>query len=109
MRQTPYPPINVGRHTLAGLASVYEAADLGLARCARRPTAVLFPPCFPIPFTPHVVSSPVCARGCYTCTHFHSQFLAEHLVREHRGGTQVIGTPKMGRAYWEREPGSDDE
>jgi len=61
----------------------------------------------PAYFAPYAASSPARALGCYTCTHFHGNFLAQHLVGEHRGGTQVIGTPKMGCAYWERKPGAD--
>lgn len=49
------------------------------------------------------------ARGCFTCQHFRGQYFCDHLVCEHRGGTHVIGRPLMGCAYWEREPGADDE
>jgi hypothetical protein len=49
------------------------------------------------------------ARGCFTCTHFQGRYSSGHVVCEHRGGTHVIGQPKIGCAYWEREPGSDDE
>jgi len=63
----------------------------------------------PHAFTPHAVTTAARAQGCFACTRFHGNFLAQHLVCEHRGGTQVIGTPKMGCAYWEQEPGADDE
>jgi hypothetical protein len=49
------------------------------------------------------------ARGCFTCTHFHGQFFYDHLLCEHRGGRHVVGAPEMGCAFWEREPGADDE
>jgi len=60
-------------------------------------------------FSPHVFASPARARGCYTCAHFRGRFLTEHLVCEHRGGVQVIGTPKMRCAFWEREPGANHD
>ena len=60
-------------------------------------------------FAPHRAESPARARGCYTCTHFLGRFYAEHLLCERNGGRQVIGTPRMGCAFWEREAGSDDE
>jgi len=60
-------------------------------------------------FSPYALLPPTRARGCYSCTHFHGNFLAQHLVCEHRCGTQVIGTPKNGCAFWEREPGADDQ
>jgi hypothetical protein len=63
----------------------------------------------PRTFTPYPVATQAHAAGCFTCAHFHGQFLAEHLVCEHRSGTQVIGTPKMGCTYWEREPGASGE
>jgi len=28
---------------------------------------------------------------------------------EHNGGRHVIGVPAMGCAFWQREPGSDDD
>ena len=64
---------------------------------------------YPNTFSPHTVATPSRAKGCFTCTHFHGRFLAEHLVCEHCGAIQIIGSPKMGCAYWEREPGADDE
>lgn len=60
-------------------------------------------------FSPFACATGARARGCFTCTHFHGRFLSDHLVCEHRGAVQVIGTPAMGCAYWEREPGADDE
>ena len=60
-------------------------------------------------FSPHRNTSLARERGCFTCTNFHGTYYAEHLLCEHLGGRQVIGTPKMGCAFWEREPGSDDE
>ena len=48
-------------------------------------------------------------RGCFTCAHFHGRYYSGHLICEHRGGVQIIGTPRNGCAYWERGPGADDE
>ncbi len=62
-----------------------------------------------IHFTPFRVESPARASGCYTCTHFHGQFYWEHVLCERRGGRHVVGSPQDGCAYWEREPGVDDE
>ena len=63
----------------------------------------------PRTFTPYPVATQARALGCYACTHFHGRFFAEHVVCENRGGVQVIGTPRDGCAFWEREPGADDE
>ena len=60
-------------------------------------------------FTPHRVESPARSRGCLTCTHFHGRFYASHLLCECDGGRYVVGVPTMGCAFWEREPGGDDE
>lgn len=60
-------------------------------------------------FQPYRTETGARERGCFACTHFQGRFLAQHLVCEHRGGVQVIGRPDMGCAYWEREPGADDE
>ena len=62
----------------------------------------------PAYFTPHKATTPASALGCYTCTHNHGQQLAGHVVCEWRG-IHVIGTPKIGCAFWEGEPGADDE
>ena len=63
----------------------------------------------PAYFTPYRPSSSARARGCLTCAHFLGRFYAEHLLCERNDGRQVIGRPAMGCAFWEREPGSDDE
>lgn len=60
-------------------------------------------------FTPHRADNPARARGCFTCTHFHGQFYGEHVLCERNGARKVMGAPAMGCAFWEREPGSDDE
>lgn len=49
------------------------------------------------------------ARGCLTCTYFRGQWAACHVVCERFEKPRVVGTATMGCAYWEREPGSDDE
>jgi hypothetical protein len=59
-------------------------------------------------FTPFRVTDPARARGCWTCTNFHGNFYADHLLCEDRG-RQVIGVPAMGCAFWMREIGADDE
>jgi hypothetical protein len=60
-------------------------------------------------FTPYRIDCPARTRGCLTCTHFRGQFYCTHLLCEHDGGRRVIGVPAQGCAFWEREPGSDDE
>jgi len=40
---------------------------------------------------------------------FHGIFYAEQQLCERKRGRQVVGTPRIGCAFWEREPGSDDE
>jgi len=60
-------------------------------------------------FQPYRNQAGARSRGCYTCAHFLGRFFCEHIVCEHRGGTHVIGQPVIGCAYWQLEPGSDDE
>jgi hypothetical protein len=60
-------------------------------------------------FTPFKVTTPARARGCFTCTHWHGQFYCTHVVCERTKAPHVIGVPRMGCAFWEREPGADDE
>jgi len=60
-------------------------------------------------FTQYLAESPARARGCHTCANFLGRFYAKHLLCERNGGRQVIGTPRLGCAFWQREPGSDDE
>ena len=60
-------------------------------------------------FRPMPLYSGARARGCFACSHFNGRFYGGHVVCEHRGAVQVIGTPLNGCAYWQREPGSDDE
>jgi len=57
----------------------------------------------------HVTATRARARGRFTCTWFQGRHLADHLVCEQRDPVQVIGSPIAGCAYWQREPGSDDE
>ena len=49
------------------------------------------------------------ARGCLTCSHWHGDTFSGHVVCRSRAAVQVIGRPELGCAYWQREPGSDDE
>jgi hypothetical protein len=60
-------------------------------------------------FTPYRPTDPARPRGCLTCTHFHGQFYGGHLLCQRDGGRHVVGVPAMGCAFWEREPGADDE
>jgi hypothetical protein len=48
------------------------------------------------------------ARGSLTCTHFHGEFDAGHLLCEGQRPAGVAGAA-LGYAFWEREPGPDDE
>jgi hypothetical protein len=59
--------------------------------------------------TPYRVEDPAGARGCLTCTHFQGRFYCGHVLCERDGGRHLVGQPKQGCAFWEREPGSDDE
>jgi hypothetical protein len=52
---------------------------------------------------------PARACGCYTCRYFNGRYSGVHVVCEDRAAVQVIGTPKLACAYWQREPGSNDE
>lgn len=60
-------------------------------------------------FFPHAVATGARARGCFTCTHFHGNLFCTHVLCERNGGRSVVGVPIQGCAYWEREPGSDDD
>jgi len=60
-------------------------------------------------FSPHPLPTGARALGCMACTHFHGQRYYEVVICEHHGGRHAIGIPAMGCAYWEREPGADDE
>jgi hypothetical protein len=60
-------------------------------------------------FTPHVLAAGARARGGFICRYFLGKLIAGHVVCEHCGAIQVIGSPQMGCAYWEREPGAADQ
>ncbi|HEV3018859.1 MAG TPA: hypothetical protein VGY49_07550 [Burkholderiaceae bacterium] len=60
-------------------------------------------------FTPFQATAPARARGCLTCTHFHGQFYCGHVLCERDRARYVVGVPAQGCAFWEREPGADDE
>jgi hypothetical protein len=60
-------------------------------------------------FSPQRLDSGARAAGCLTFTHFHGRFYAEHQLCERDGGRKVVGVPRDGCAFWEREPGADDE
>ena len=59
-------------------------------------------------FSPYRRADLVGERTCFTCRHFQGTYYREQLVCE-RQGRYAVGTPKMGCAFWEREPGSDNE
>jgi hypothetical protein len=61
-------------------------------------------------FTPHRVESPARARGCWTCTNFQGGFFCGHVLceREPRW-PRVVGVPRDGCGFWQREPGADDD
>jgi hypothetical protein len=42
-------------------------------------------------------------------THFQGRFYAGHLLCERGSGRHVVGVPAIGCAFWERDPGADDE
>jgi hypothetical protein len=44
-----------------------------------------------------------------TFQHFQGRFYAGHLLCERDSGRYVVGVPAMGCAFWERDPGADDE
>jgi hypothetical protein len=48
----------------------------------------------PDTFTQHRVESPARARGCVTCTYFHGQFYAAHLLCKRDGGRHVVAVPR---------------
>jgi len=60
-------------------------------------------------FSPHRLVDGARSRGCLTCRNFQGEFFAQHLLCQRDGGRHVVGVPQMGCAFWEREPGSDDE
>jgi hypothetical protein len=47
--------------------------------------------------------------GCYTCRHFRGERQGPHTVCREDAMPIVIAIPKRGCAFWEREPGADDE
>jgi len=63
----------------------------------------------PASFIPHRTESRARSRGCLTCTHFQGQFYSEHVLCERDSGCHVVGVPAMGCAFWEREPGADED
>ena len=63
----------------------------------------------PAYFSPHVDAAGARFRGCMTCAHWQGERYGGHVLCEHRGGVLVIGRPELGCAFWEREPGADDE
>jgi hypothetical protein len=60
-------------------------------------------------FFPYVDAIGARQRGCLTCAHFQGEFHCGHVVCEQKTKHQVIGRPELGCAYWQREPGADDE
>jgi hypothetical protein len=60
-------------------------------------------------FTPYRAESPARVRGCLMCTHFLGRFYAEHLLCGRDGGRRVVGVPREGCAFCQRQPLADDE
>jgi hypothetical protein len=60
-------------------------------------------------FRPYALMTGARERGCFTCSYFRGQFKAEHVVCERFERDRVIGDAWIGCAYWQREPGADDE
>lgn len=60
-------------------------------------------------FTPHALDIGAGERGCFTCRFFQGEFIGGHVVCRQMPKPRVVGTVTLGCAYWEREPGSDDE
>jgi len=46
---------------------------------------------------------------CFTCANFQGRLMALHVVCELRDGLDIVGRPRNACAFWEREPGTDDE
>ena len=60
----------------------------------------------PIHFNPPVADT----RSCYTCRYFQGRFNGEVLLCDDpRFPAHCPSLPKQGCAFWQREPGSDDE
>ncbi len=50
------------------------------------------------------------AKGCYACAHNHGLQVSTHVVCERDAErSHVVGIARSGCAFWEREPGADDE
>jgi hypothetical protein len=47
--------------------------------------------------------------GCYTCRYFYGEYMGPHTVCRKDAAPMVTAIPKRGCAFWEREPGADDE
>lgn len=63
----------------------------------------------PVYFSPHSLVVGARERGGLTCEYFRGQFKAQLVVCERFERDRVIGDARMGCAYWQREPGADDE
>jgi len=60
-------------------------------------------------FTPYQPTTPARARGCFACALFLGRYFCGHVVCEREKAIKLIGVPSMGCAFWQREPGADDE
>ena len=64
----------------------------------------------PDTFRPYQFTTPARERGCYTCVSLLGRFYSGHLVCDRAApAVQVIGTPALGWAFWERATGADDK
>lgn len=59
-------------------------------------------------FYPHRVDTPSRELGCLSCRYNRGQWRGGHVVCERFEKDCVVGDPRLGCAYWEREPGADD-
>jgi hypothetical protein len=79
-----------------------------------RSTFDLHPPDRIFAWPPHYFTlfrppDPARARRRWTCANFQGRFYADHLPCERDGHRHVVGVPRDGCAFWQRELGADDE
>ena len=65
----------------------------------------------PVSFGMHPPRQVDTTRVCQTCTHWHGRFKRDLMVCEHPRWPTYMSEAriKLGCAFWEREPGADDE
>jgi hypothetical protein len=60
-------------------------------------------------FSPFRIDCAARTKRCLTCAHFQGRFYCGHVLCERDGGRHVVVVAAMGCAFWQREPGADDE